>query len=63
MQLTADVKNKLTVKTKCICDKPAELFFHSYSEDYLLLCRNCALQLSRKLLEDLCGIIAGDRHG
>jgi hypothetical protein len=50
-------------KTCSACDKkkPA-IFMHSYSKDELALCRFCALQLQRKLAEDLCAL-AGDRHG
>ena len=29
----------------------------------IVLCINCAAQLARKLLEDLCEVIHGGRHG
>lgn len=49
------------------CPRPkrlAEIMMREYADNYenIFLCRDCALQLSRKLLEDLCEL-AGDRHG
>ncbi len=43
----------------------AEIAMTGYSEGTtsILLCRDCAIQLSRKLLEDLCEVVTGDRHG
>lgn len=53
-----------TVRGCTSCAKEvAEIHFHGYSENDINLCRNCALQLSRKLLEDLCEVITEDRHG
>ena len=51
------------VKCGC-CDNVATVLMWNYaeSEARILLCRHHALQLSRKLLEDLCEL-AGDRHG
>jgi hypothetical protein len=48
----------------CECKKPAEIYMRGYAEDNhdLLLCQFCALQLVRKIMEDLCDL-AGDRHG
>ena len=41
----------------------AEIMMLSYVRGReIILCRGCALQLSRKLLEDLCAL-DGDRHG
>jgi hypothetical protein len=35
-----------------------------YAKGELSLCSDCALQLSRKILEDLCELLAwGGRHG
>ena len=44
--------------------KPGELFMTGYGVDGadLILCRSDALQLARKLLEDLCELDGG-RHG
>jgi len=39
-----------------------EIIMWGYAEGDVALCRSCALQLARKLLEDLCEL-AGDRHG
>jgi len=37
---------------------------HDYTKVEILLCLDCALQLSRKLLEDVCEIAtSGGRHG
>jgi hypothetical protein len=52
-------------------DQPAIIRMHGYARPDtngrdvapLELCRNCALQLLRKLSEDLCEAITGDRHG
>lgn len=47
------------------CEKrKAEIEMIGYAERpaALCLCQSCALQLSRKLLEDLCAL-DGDRHG
>jgi hypothetical protein len=58
-------ETQLAVPAKCTgCEKQAEIFMTGYAENSsnLVLCRACALQLSRKLLEDLCEL-AGDRHG
>ncbi len=58
-------ESKLAIPTTCTgCEKEAEILVHGYAENTsdLRLCRMCALQLSRKLLDDLCEL-AGDRHG
>jgi len=48
---------------KCECKKQGEIAMRGYSANTdLVLCRSCALQLARKLLEDLCAL-NGDRHG
>jgi hypothetical protein len=48
------------------CLKKAEIMIimTGYSTDDVLVqvCRSCALQLARKLLEDVCDL-DGDRHG
>jgi len=47
------------------CDHETPVIeFHGYSEGSsdIQLCGNCALQLARKLLEDLCDL-AGNRYG
>jgi hypothetical protein len=43
----------------------AEIAIQGYAESsaVIWLCRNCAIQLSRKLLEDLSEAVTGDRHG
>jgi hypothetical protein len=43
----------------------AVIEMHGYAEETasVFLCRDCALQLTRKLLEDLCEVVTGDRHG
>ena len=45
-------------------DRAAEIVMHGYAENGadVVLCRQCALQLTRKLAEDLCEVIDGDRH-
>jgi hypothetical protein len=49
------------------CGKaPAALEMHGYSEgaSNICLCAECALQLARKLLEDLCALLTKKgRHG
>lgn len=41
----------------------ATIEMHGYTETSMRVCRNCALQLARKLLEDLCEVITDDRNG
>lgn len=44
---------------------PAEVTFNGFGAlevDLLHWCRNCAMHLSRMILEDLCEVITGDRH-
>ncbi len=40
----------------------AEITMWGYAEANLELCTSCALQLGRKLLEDIC-VFHGGRHG
>jgi len=43
-----------------------KVWMRSYAENgaNILLCRDCSLQLSRKLLEDICELdTKGGRHG
>ena len=54
--------------TKRNCDGchevSAVISMHFYSEGFMDLCSDCALQLARKLLEDLCELLTkGGRHG
>jgi hypothetical protein len=42
------------------CNAPATILYISHFT--ILLCTNCAIQVSRKLLEDVCAL-KGDRHG
>ena len=44
------------------CSRPGEIVMIGYAESEIRLCRQHALQLARKLLEDLCAL-DGDRHG
>ena len=46
-------------------DVDAVIEMHGYAEGIasVYLCRDCALQLTRKLLEDLCEVVTGNRHG
>lgn len=56
----------LCPQTCTYCKKAmGHIYIYGYASDGadLFLCRDCALQLSRKLLEDLCEIITGDRNG
>jgi hypothetical protein len=43
----------------CVCDKPAVIWMRSYAKNNndLWLCSDCALQLVRKLSEDLCEVL------
>ena len=58
------------LKSCPVCNKrPARIWMRNYAQlvgdnvcGDLILCDYCALQLSRKLIEDLCEL-AGDRHG
>lgn len=48
------------------CSQTAVIEMHGYSEgkSNIQLCADCALQLNRKLSEDLCELLArGGRHG
>jgi len=50
---------------KCVCcERPSQVAMIGYAESsqLVVLCSFHALQLSRKILEDLCEL-AGDRHG
>lgn len=54
-----------TKKIKCTnCDNDSQVYFHGYAQNYsdIELCKFHALQLARKLLEDVCDL-EGDRHG
>jgi hypothetical protein len=44
-------------------DAVIEMYGYAEETAGVFLCRNCALQLARKLLEDLCEVITGERHG
>lgn len=48
----------------CVCKEPAVIVMRGYSEgcSFIYLCPLDALQLIRKLSEDVCEHI-GDRHG
>jgi hypothetical protein len=61
----AVMDSKSDVKCTANCGRPQQVLMTGYAEDSreLRLCRDCALQLARKLLEDLCELVAGDRHG
>ncbi len=44
--------------------RPGPIQMRSYTESDLFLCADCALQLSRKILEDLCELLTrGGRRG
>jgi hypothetical protein len=51
-----------------VCDachqRAVAIHIHGYASDDAVMdiCQCCALQLARKLLEDLCDLL-GDRHG
>lgn len=50
----------------CNCGKPTAIVINSYAQDGVnnFLCTDCALQLVRKLSEDLCELLTiGGRHG
>lgn len=51
---------------ECGVGEPAKITMTGYAEEgaVIHLCKDCALQLSRKLLEDLCELdTKGGRHG
>jgi hypothetical protein len=44
--------------------RPGPIWMYGYTDGELLLCPDCALQLVRKILEDLCELLTrGGRHG
>ena len=48
------------------CDAPAEIQMNGYGgpDERVAWCAQCALQLARKILEDLCELhTKGGRHG
>lgn len=47
------------------CNKSVEIVFWGFTREdvTIVLCPDHALQLSRKLLEDLCELSPGGRHG
>jgi hypothetical protein len=47
------------------CTRKALITIIEYADDAadINLCTNCAKQLARKLLEDLCAVSWGGRHG
>ena len=50
--------------TKCLCGNEATIIMSGYAESGLDLCSGCALQLARKITEDLCELLTvGGRHG
>jgi len=53
-------------KPKCSCcgEREAVIWTRGYAENHagIFLCEFCALQLARKVLEDICEV-EGDRHG
>lgn len=61
----AEIRRKLGKQT-CECGEPAQIEMHSYAHNgaLILLCGDCATQLARKLLEDVCELrTKGGRHG
>lgn len=51
--------------TKCDnCEAPATIVMNGYGAPSVHCCADCALQLVRKLIENLCELITkGGRHG
>ena len=44
--------------------RPGPIWMHCYAEADLFLCSDCAMQLVRKIMEDLCELLTkGGRHG
>lgn len=65
--LTAEVREASKTKETIWCqhcyDIPADVTFRGHAVNLdLHWCRNCALHLSRMILEDLCEVITGGRH-
>jgi hypothetical protein len=51
---------------RCECKQPSAIAMHSYERngEGIFLCSDCALQLVRKITEDLCALLTrGGRHG
>ena len=62
MLATVITDNGLKVPN-CNCGSPAEIVMQGYAANAdNNLCVSCALQLARKLTEDLCELTAGGRH-
>lgn len=53
------------VKYCFYCDEESFTVMRGYAVGYtdIVLCRDCAMQLLRKLSEDLCEFTKGGRHG
>lgn len=48
----------------CNCGNETRIVMHGYGDGDVRVCDGCALQLVRKLSEDLCQLLtAGGRHG
>jgi hypothetical protein len=50
----------------CECKRPAAIEMHGYAhkDQSIFLCSDCALQLVRKITEDLCELLTrGGRRG
>ncbi len=67
MQKLVEAFGPQAKRTCDACGKSlAAIQMHGYSEGYsdICLCAGCALQLTRKLTEDLCELLTlGGRHG
>lgn len=63
-----DPRRALWLKARCCTcssvNKQGLIFLTGYAENRsdIVLCKFCAIQLARKLLEDVCDL-EGDRHG
>jgi hypothetical protein len=52
------------VVPSCNCGKETRIMMWGYGEGTILVCNDCALQLVRKVTEDLCELLtASGRHG
>lgn len=65
--INAEERKNWKLPATCpVCNEDsAIIWIHEYAMDYadIVLCKDCAMQLVRKLSEDLCVFTKGGRNG
>ena len=64
--LSSMLKESFGSVPRCQCKRPAAIgmLCYAHNDEGLFLCSDCALQLVRKITEDLCELLTrSGRHG